>query len=207
MSNFSTPQEEFWAGDFGEDYVTRNKIEDLYAPNLRFFSRALSSSSSIESIIEFGPNVGGNLKALSSLYPQALLSGVELNKNACKALKANLPEADVVHQSILDFIPTTTYDLALIKGVLIHINPDCLSKIYEKLYNASQKYILVCEYYNPTPVSINYRGHDDRLFKRDFAGELCQKFPDISIVDYGFIYKSDPAFKALDDITWFLLTK
>jgi len=30
--------------------------------------------------------------------------------------------------------------------------------------SAQLMYILIGEYYNPTPVAINYRGHEDRLF-------------------------------------------
>jgi spore coat polysaccharide biosynthesis protein SpsF len=96
--------------------------------------------------------------------------------------------------------------MALIKGVLIHINPDMLSTVYEKLYSASCKYILICEYYNPSPVTINYRGHSDRLFKRDFAGEMLEKYIDLKLVDYGFSYKRDAVFPQ-DDITWFLMEK
>jgi len=54
--------------------------------------------------------------------------------------------------SILDFEPRTKYDVALIKGVLIHLNPERLQEVHHKLYEASGKYILVCEYYNPSPV-------------------------------------------------------
>jgi spore coat polysaccharide biosynthesis protein SpsF len=94
----------------------------------------------------------------------------------------------------------------LIKGVLIHINPEMLNTVYEKLYQASKRFILVCEYYNPSPVAIPYRGQTDRLFKRDFAGEMLEKYPDLCLVDYGFSYRRDPAFPQ-DDITWFLMEK
>ena len=56
----------------------------------------------------------------------------------------------------------------------------------------SKKYILISEYYNPTPVQVTYRGHKNRLYKRDFAGDLLKKFKKIKLVDYGFIYKNDP---------------
>jgi spore coat polysaccharide biosynthesis protein SpsF len=55
-------------------------------------------------------------------------------------------------------------------------------------------------------VSIPYRGHEDRLFKRDFAGELLSRFGDLRLIDYGFVYHRDPKFPQ-DDITWFLLEK
>jgi spore coat polysaccharide biosynthesis protein SpsF len=81
-----------------------------------------------------------------------------------------------------------------------------LPLVYDKLYHSSMKYILIAEYYNPLPVTISYRGHQDRLFKRDFAGEFLKKFPDTELIDYGFAYKRDPNFPQ-DDITWFLMEK
>ena len=108
--------------------------------------------------------------------------------------------------SLFDYPITKQVDLALIKGVLIHINPDMLDTVYEKLYQASSRLILVCEYYNPTPTVIPYRGHSDRLFKRDFAGEMLDKYPDLKLLDYGFLYHRDPAFPQ-DDATYFLMQK
>jgi spore coat polysaccharide biosynthesis protein SpsF len=64
----------------------------------------------------------------------------------------------------------------------------------------------VCEYYNPTPVEVTYRGHEQALFKRDFAGEMLDAFPELTLVDYGFTYHRDPKFP-LDDSTWFLMEK
>ena len=93
----------------------------------------------------------------------------------------------------------------LIKGVLIHINPDFLSKVYEILHKSSKRYICVAEYYNPSPLEVSYRGHQGKLFKRDFAGEIIDKFKDVCLVDYGFVYHRDAY--PQDDITWFLLEK
>lgn len=96
--------------------------------------------------------------------------------------------------------------MTLIKTVLIHINPNELNTVYEKLYNCSQKYILIAEYYNPTPMTVEYRGHSNRLFKRDFAGEMMDKYSDLKLIDYGFLYHRDNNFPE-DDITWFLMEK
>ena len=108
--------------------------------------------------------------------------------------------------SIFDYPVAEQAELVLIKGVLIHINPDMLAHTYRKLYAASSRWILVCEYYNPSPAAIPYRGHSDRLFKRDFAGEMLDMYPDLRLADYGFAYRRDPAFPQ-DDITWFLMEK
>jgi pseudaminic acid biosynthesis-associated methylase len=203
---YKTEQEKFWAGNFGNDYIGRNESDQLLASNLSFFGKALNRCGRINSCIEFGPNIGMNLKALKFLYPNIWLRGIEINPNAAELLKKNIGEDNVKIGSIFEEKFTENADITLIKGVLIHINPDKLQLVYQQLYNSSDKYILIAEYYNPVPVSINYRGHDDRLFKRDFAGEFLDKYTDCKLIDYGFLYKRDPAFPQ-DDITWFLIEK
>ena len=89
---------------------------------------------------------------------------------------------------------------------MIHINPDELKKVYDLLYKTSKKYICIVEYYNPKPVALDYRGHKDRLFKRDFAGEMLSEYKDLKLVDYGFSYHLDNNFPQ-DDLNWFLLEK
>jgi pseudaminic acid biosynthesis-associated methylase len=94
----------------------------------------------------------------------------------------------------------------LISGVLIHIAPSSLPVVYEKLARSTGRYLCVDEYYNPTPVEVPYRGERERLFKRDFAGEILDRFPEFSLAAYGFVYHRDPNFPT-DDSTWFLLEK
>lgn len=204
--SFKTEQEEFWAGNFGDEYIDRNKGNKLLASNLNFFTKALKSANSLDSVIEFGANIGMNLQALKLLYPGQKQFGVEINEKAATELEDCIGKENVFNESIFDFNINKKVTLSLIKGVLIHINPEMLPSVYQALYNASSKYILVCEYYNPSPVEISYRGHTDRLYKRDFCGELLEKFSDLELIDYGFAYKGDPNFPQ-DDITWFLIKK
>jgi spore coat polysaccharide biosynthesis protein SpsF len=204
--NMKTAQEAFWEGEFGTEYIQRNQGETLLAANLDFFAKALRASRQVSTCIEFGANIGMNLKALKLLYPAQEQHGIEINADAVRGLSMVIPATQVYHSSILDFTPQRTWDLALIKGVLIHIHPESLPLVYDKLVAASAKYLLVAEYYNPVPVAIPYRGHADRLFKRDFAGEIMDRHPQMSLIDYGFVYRRDPTF-AQDDITWFLLEK
>lgn len=206
MTKFKTPQEEFWAGEFGNSYINRNQGKQLLASNLNFFTNALRSTDKVSTCLEFGANIGMNLRALGLLHPNMLLKAIEINEEAATELASYIGSENVFQGSIFDFPVDEKVELALIKGVLIHINPDMLPMVYDKLYSASSKYILVAEYYNPSPVAISYRGHNDRLFKRDFAGEMLDTFSDLKLVDYGFAYKRDVLFPQ-DDITWFLLEK
>jgi len=205
MSAYKTPQEEFWAGDFGTEYSKRNSGVELLASNIALFSRVLARTSGIQSVIEFGANIGLNLQAIRTLLPSISIAGVELNESAYAQLKA-IPGVTAYCTSLLDFSDDTKCDLTLSKGVLIHINPADLPKAYETLYGSSNRYVCIAEYYNPTPAAIPYRGHENRLFKRDFAGEMLDRFADLHLVDYGFSYHRDPVHPQ-DDITWFLLER
>jgi pseudaminic acid biosynthesis-associated methylase len=203
---YKTEQEKFWAGEFGTEYIQRNQGDALLASNLYFFSKALQAARNVNNCIEFGANIGMNIKALKLLYPHWAQFGIEINNNAASELATVIPAANIYNSSILDFIPDKQWDLVLIKGVLIHINSDMLPLVYDKLVASSGKYLLVAEYYNSVPVTIDYRGHADRLFKRDFAGEIMDRHPQMQLMDYGFAYRRDVNFPQ-DDITWFLMEK
>ena len=203
--SYATEQEAFWAGGFGDEYTRRNDDRAVIAANTALFSRILARTSGISSVMEFGANRGMNLCALRPLLPEAQFSAVEINAHAVELLRQTTG-ATVYHESLLSFEPPTIYDLVIVKGVLIHLNPDSLDQAYEVLHVSSGRYLVVAEYYNPTPVAVAYRGHSERLFKRDFAGDLLERFADLSLLDYGFVYHRDPVFP-LDDITWFLLQK
>lgn len=203
---FQTEQEAFWAGDFGNEYNLRNRGSALLASNLNFFSKALHATRNLKSCIEFGANIGMNLRAIQLLYPAMDLHAIEINQEAARELAQIVPEHQIHQGSILEFQANRTWDLVLIKGVLIHINPDVLPGVYDRLATSSERYVLIAEYYNPAPVTVNYRGHTERLFKRDFAGELMERHPSFNLVDYGFAYRRDPNFPQ-DDITWFLMEK
>lgn len=162
--DYKTEQENFWAGSFGDEYINRNISDEYLASNLNFFSKTFSQIGRPNSLIEFGANVGINLRAIKLLFPKINLFGIEINKTAANELAKNIGVENVFNGSITDFTTDKKFDVALIKGVLIHINPDILNDVYTKLYHASNKYILICEYYNPSPVTVNYRGHSNRLF-------------------------------------------
>jgi pseudaminic acid biosynthesis-associated methylase len=145
-----------------------------------------------------------NLKALKLLYPSQEQHAIEINSEAAAQLSEVVPASNIMNDSIIGFQPARTWDLVLIKGVLIHINPDYLPDVYDSLVAACGRHVLIAEYYNPVPVAIPYRGHGDRLFKRDFAGEIMDRHPKMALIDYGFAYHRDACFPQ-DDITWFLL--
>jgi pseudaminic acid biosynthesis-associated methylase len=200
-----TDQEAFWRGRFGADYAARNAGPALQAQRLAFWSRVLARTHGVSSVVELGANFGSNLMALAQLLPGAALKGIEINPDAAAILRG-WGGAEVLEGSLFDHSFAEPADLAFTCGVLIHVAPERLGEAYAALMRQSRRYVMVAEYYNPTPVEVPYRGHDARLFKRDFAGELLDAYPTLRLVDYGFIWRRDPVF-AGDDATWFLMEK
>ena len=138
---FKTEQENFWAGEFGKEYILRNKDKQLISANTAFFSKVFSHTSKINSVLELGSNIGLNLIAIKHLLQRVNISAVEINKDAARELKNNLPETEIYNTSILEFQTDIKWDLVFTKGVLIHINPDSLPKVYKLMHEISSKYI------------------------------------------------------------------
>jgi spore coat polysaccharide biosynthesis protein SpsF len=201
-----TDQEKFWQTAFGDNYTQRNRVAEVGSlrSNVALFSRILSSTQDVHSVIEFGAGDGRNLAAINKIAPFIELSAVEINVSAYDAM----PEcvSTVILGSILDpAMKLQPQDMAMTKGLLIHVAPADLPQAYLKLYASAKRYILLCEYFCPAPRMIPYRGHDDRLWARDFAGEMLDAYPDLTLKDYGFVSRRDP--NPQDDITWWLLEK
>ena len=203
--DFKTKQEQLWAGDHTKAYIQRSDSPQLRASKAAVFAEILAHTRGVNSVIEFGANIGLNLRAIRHFLPDAKLSALEINETALEALR-KIEGLDVYPGSLLEFTPRQTWDIAFTLGVLIHVNPERLRDAYDLLYNASHRYVCIIEYYNPSPLMIMHRGQEDQMFKRDFAGELLQAHPDLNLLEYGFVYRGDPVFP-LDDVTWFLFEK
>lgn len=195
--------EAFWKEEFGDEYHKRQGKVGSVEANISMFSNILGMTDDVRSIIEFGAGEGRNIDAISRMYPEIETTAVEINAAAA----AEIPADRVIVESMLNYDEDkyTKADLVFTKGLLIHLDPIDLKAAYDILYCASERYILIAEYYNPVPVEVVYRGHKNRLWKRDFAGEMLGLYPDLNLVDYGFIYRRDEY--PQDDVTWFLMEK
>lgn len=203
----TTEQEQFWRGEFGDAYHSRNtgRIEN----NVQFFRQVFASfTNPLLSLIEFGAGIGENLVAIQRIMPSTMLRAVEVNANAFNALLGNVRLNGASRMPMQEYGERgemSVSQMSMTKGVLIHIPPEDIKRAYHALYTSSSCWILICEYYNPTPVEVEYRGHQGKLWKRDFAGEMLDTYKDLNLVDYGFRYHRDDY--PQDDLTWFLLEK
>jgi spore coat polysaccharide biosynthesis protein SpsF len=99
---YKTEQEAFWAGEFGNDYTDRNDDQLKILPTDTYlFSQVLQNTCGINSVIEFGSNIGYHIAAIKRLLPILDISAIEINTKAVEILKKRSDNnIEVYNQSI-----------------------------------------------------------------------------------------------------------
>ena len=182
--------ETFWKGEFGDEYTLRNHGLNNGEGCRNFWTEVLGYTKNVNSILEFGCNRGLNLDAIKILRQDIKLKAIEINEGAASYAAAkgfNISIGSISDEISKDLKSDFTFTC----GVLIHIDPNLLNKVYSNLYNLSTKYILISEYFSTHPQEIFYRGHNGKMWKRDFAHELWELFPSLKLVNYGFDWRFD----------------
>ena len=199
-------QQKFWAENYADEYMIKNNQFDREA-GVSAWNLMLEKADLIESILECGCNIGRNIDFLNGARPKASKSIIEISQQAFEFVTRQHQLAHSFNGAIEDApFADASFDLVFTMGVLIHVHPDHLLKNMEKIFRLSSKYVLMGEYFNRTPIMLEYQGQKDRLFKRDFGKYFIDNFP-VDLVDYGFLwghYYDDAGF---DDIVWWLFEK
>ena len=167
----------------------------------------LAQAADVKSYLECGPNIGRNIDFLQQVLPQARKSIIEISAPAFESVTKKHAFEHAFNGSIEESaLPQNAFDLVYTIGVLIHVHPDNLLRVMKKMFDYSSRYVLFGEYFNRTPVMIEYQGQKDRLFKRDFGKLFIENFP-VRVVDYGFLWGHLYDQAGFDDITWWLFEK
>lgn len=196
-------QLEYWQGKFGDDYTKRNADLTIFEKRLPFFEEVLQTTKNVNSILEVGCNIGGNLPMLHAINKRLSLTGLEPNVKAAESARQLVPSATIHVGNIFDFNTQETFDLVFTSGVLIHIGDQDIGKAYRKIYSVSRKYILTIEYYAEKRMIIPYRGLTDALFKRPYDQEWLTLFPTLLLLDQGLLGTS----QGFDNCHWWLFAK
>lgn len=198
-------QQNFWANDYAREYIRKNSEFDQRL-GIEAWKTMLARTDSIASILELGCNVGRNIGFLNTVMPSAKKSVIEISKPAFDFVTSQHSLAEAFHGSTEASNLSGPFDLVFTIGVLIHIHPDHLLVNMSRMFDYSQKYILIGEYFNRTPVMLEYQGEKDKLFKRDFGKLFIDNFP-VKLVDYGFLWGHIYDAAGFDDITWWTFEK
>jgi pseudaminic acid biosynthesis-associated methylase len=198
-----------WSGEFGDEYTKSNIPTDReLRARTRMWSHLLDKlvGAPPKSILEVGPNRGANVVALKNVTDADILV-VEPNETARNILVADklLAKDKVLAGNSLS-IPADdgSVELAFTSGVLIHVAPEELTDSCREIYRVSSKYIVCIEYYSDTPTEKTYRDQEGLLFKRDFGGFWWDLFPEMTLVDYGFIWER---VTGIDNPNWWIFKK
>lgn len=195
-----TEQLKIWKSEFGDRYTDRN----AHDPESRITAfKKMITDLNIKRILEVGSNMGNNLITLSKIGDYELI-GIEPNKYAIKNGRSRSDSISIIEGTgfAVPFVDSY-FDLVFTVGVLIHIASENLPKIINEMYRVSNKYILIAEYHADEEKKIEYRGHDNLLFKRDFKKAFLDRKSDLKCIKEGFWSKKD----GFDNCTWHLFEK
>jgi pseudaminic acid biosynthesis-associated methylase len=187
-----TEQIRMWTGTFGKEYTDRNaltleKMDELYKKNYgitgtELYEEFVGGLERSIKILEVGSNIGNKLVVLQRMGFKHLY-GIEINSYAIEHAKANTKGISIIQANAFD-IPFKDgyFDLVFTSGVLIHITPQDIVRALREIYRCSREYIWGFEYYADAYTEVKYRGHNNLLWKTDFASLYLNFFDDLELV-------------------------
>jgi pseudaminic acid biosynthesis-associated methylase len=181
-----------WTGSFGREYTDRNalsleEMEAMYESrygltrtelNERFLAEVDRSSR----ILEVGSNIGNQLLCLQQMGFQSLY-GIEVQGYAVELSKCRTSHINIIEGSAFDIPYKDSYfDLVFTSGVLIHLHPSDVAEAMKEIHRCTKWYIWGFEYYAEKYTPVSYRGHENLLWKTDFARLYLENFDDVQLV-------------------------
>jgi len=191
--------EGLWSGEFGDDYVERNKAA---SEGRRPFWEHVLGAIEAGSALEIGCNVGGNLRWLAELLGAENVAGVDVNERALEVVRSEVPGVDARVASARELpFADNSFDLVFTTGVLIHQSPDELPRVMDEIVRCSRRYVLCGEYRADELEEVPYRGQRGALYKQDYGRLYQERFPQLRLLEEGFLPKSEGVW---DDVTYWV---
>ena len=200
-------QETFWKNEITQSYVTDNsRFDEILGQTA--WKRMLTKvdTEGIISYLDCGSNIGRNIAVLKKILPLSNSNIIEIAELPFRICTTTFEIKDSFLGSIKDARFKKQFELVFSMGVLIHVHPDELLETMRNMFNLSSRYIILGEYFSRTPIMMNYRGEEDKLFKMDFGRYFVENF-DCSVIDYGFLWGNEFDDAGFDDITYWVFEK
>lgn len=193
--------ENLWSGDFGNEYVERNKsASNTRAP----FWDSILKEFPVKRVLEVGCNVGLNLECIVPHIDKQDVYGIDISLTALEQLRQKLPTVNSVWSQARNLpFRDRWFDLTFTMGVLIHQPESTLPLVMSEIVRCSSKYVLCGEYFSDEVIEVPYRDQSGALFKRNY-GEIYQNlFPELKLVKKQFL----DAEAGFDDVTVWVFEK
>ena len=180
--------EALWAGDFGNAYLDRNRHAG--GPRAAYWEQFLDRYPTITRALEIGCTQGDNLMHFTPRLAAHELWGLDVNPVVLDSLRTNVPGCNGVW-GVARSLPfrDAWFDLVFTVGLLIHQPDETLPIVMSEMVRTSRKYIYCGEYHSDSDETIEYRGHRGILFKRNYTQLFQQMFPELTLVDQGYLTK------------------
>lgn len=190
--------EKLWRGQFGDNYVDRNRAAGEKRAG---FWKALLAEYPVSDVLEVGCNMGANLRWIASCVEPRHVYGVDVNLKALAELKDTLPAVNGIY-SVARNLPFRDgyFDLVFTVGVLIHQPESALPLVMNEIVRCSRRYVLCAEYCAESVQEIHYHGQSGALFKRDYGRIYEELFPELDLLKQGHLDKD----QGFDDVTYWL---
>lgn len=166
----------YWADGYGTvpEYPTTNPVHLRQEAAL---AEALRRVPDITSVIEVGCGDGRIAALLHRELPQAAYAGLDISPERLERTKLVRPDAELFCAAIQDFQTDRTWDLALTVEVLMHIPPEEIGEVVDKLKRLA-RYVIAVEWVPevmPETVDSHNWPHDYPSLLRPFYAARTDK--------------------------------
>ena len=126
-------------------------------PLRKKLASVICSLDGVNSVLECGCNVGGNLFAINAINDQIMLKGVDMNSYPIEFGKQKFIELGIdVDMSVmrlqdLENLESNSVDVAYTSAVLQHIPPEFIPDILANMIRISRKYVVFWELHGFSP--------------------------------------------------------
>jgi len=169
MSNFMDHHQQFWKGLKGDEYTRKNlnftNTQYKEFTRLEIIRQFFTDINRDLSIIELGCNRGNFIQVLLNMG-FSNITGVDINEEAIRLARKRFAKLDFIRTSIENFDYYDKYDMVVTCGVLIHINPDNIPDVINRIKDMSKKYIFGCEYYSKDFTVVE---HSSKCYTGDYG--------------------------------------
>lgn len=153
-------------------------------PSKHFLAEKIAAFSSIHSILEVGCASGPNLYLLAKEFPQAQITGVDINQEAIQYGNAQFAQEGISNVKLsvgkadeLGEFQGRAFDIVFTKALLIYIGPDKIKNVMQGMIRITRKALVLMELHcfepdtkEPLGLGIYYGGN----WIRDYVALLKQ---------------------------------
>ena len=160
-------------------------------PHRTFLLERIAAHAPFTSVLEIGANCGPNLDLLARRFPDARLTGLDINPEAV-AVGQRLMEAEgltnvklqVGRADDLSQFPDNSFDIIFTDAVLIYVGRDKIRQVVREIMRVARRAVLFLEQQGTRPRSKDPQGmgyHHHSLWLRDYAALLHSYLPEGNI--------------------------